>query len=76
MQVSRGGLTLHLSEHHGDCCPGSTADVETTGIADYHRELTAKDYPYMRPGLDPAPWDGKVMQVIDPFGNRLRFSGP
>ncbi len=27
MQVSRGGLTLHLSEHHGDCCPGSTVFV-------------------------------------------------
>ena len=24
MQVSRDGLVLHLSEHHRDCCPGST----------------------------------------------------
>jgi catechol 2,3-dioxygenase-like lactoylglutathione lyase family enzyme len=24
MQVSRAGLTLHLSEHHGDACPAST----------------------------------------------------
>ena len=24
MQVSRAGLVLHLSEHHGDCCPGVT----------------------------------------------------
>lgn len=24
MQVSRGGLVLHLSEHHGDGAPGST----------------------------------------------------
>jgi len=23
LQVSRDGLLLHLSEHHGDCCPGS-----------------------------------------------------
>ena len=22
MQVSRGNLVLHLSEHHGDACPG------------------------------------------------------
>ena len=27
MQVSRGGLTLHLSEPHGDACPGSTVFV-------------------------------------------------
>jgi catechol 2,3-dioxygenase-like lactoylglutathione lyase family enzyme len=23
MQVSRDNLILHLSEHHGDCCPGA-----------------------------------------------------
>jgi hypothetical protein len=27
LQVSRAGLTLHLSEHHGDACPGSTVFV-------------------------------------------------
>lgn len=32
LQVSRGGLTLHLSEHHGDACPGSTVFVWMTGI--------------------------------------------
>ena len=26
MQVSRGDLVLHLSEHHGDGCPGSVHD--------------------------------------------------
>ena len=31
IQVSRAGLTLHLSEHHGDCCPGSTVFVWMTG---------------------------------------------
>src|SRR6266852_3645047 len=32
MQLSRGGLTLHLSEHHGDAAPGGTTVVRTTGI--------------------------------------------
>jgi catechol 2,3-dioxygenase-like lactoylglutathione lyase family enzyme len=32
IQISRDGLMLHLSEHHGDCCPGSTAFVWMTGI--------------------------------------------
>jgi hypothetical protein len=27
LQVSRAGLVLHLSEHHGDACPGSTVFV-------------------------------------------------
>lgn len=74
MQVSRDGLTLHLSEHHGDCCPGSTVFVRATGLGPYHREITAKGYPYLRPGIEAAPWGGRCMEVIDPFGNRLRFS--
>jgi catechol 2,3-dioxygenase-like lactoylglutathione lyase family enzyme len=73
MQVSRDGLILHLSEHHGDACPGSTVYVGVTGIAELHRELTQKQYGYMRPGLDDSGWGSKCMEVIDPFGNRLRF---
>jgi len=74
MQVSRGRLVLHLSEHHGDACPGSTVFVRLTGLDAYHREITAKGYPYMRPGIEQAPWNARVMEVIDPFGNRLRFN--
>ena len=75
-QVSRAGLKLHLSEHHGDASPGSTVFVWMRGIAEYHRELIGKDYRYYRPGLEEAPWDARVMQVGDPFGNKLRFSEP
>jgi catechol 2,3-dioxygenase-like lactoylglutathione lyase family enzyme len=73
MQLSRGGLTLHLSEHHGDAAPGGTTVVRTTGLEKFHAELSAKDYKYNRPGLDIAPYGAKVMYTIDPFGNRLRF---
>ena len=76
MQVSRDGLVLHLSEHHGDACPGSTTLVQTTGLEAYHREITAKGYRFMRPGIEVAPWNARVMEVIDPFGNRLRFNEP
>jgi catechol 2,3-dioxygenase-like lactoylglutathione lyase family enzyme len=74
MQVSRGGLVIHLSEHHGDACPGSTVFVRLTGLDEYHREITAKRYRSMRPGIEIAPWNAKLMEVIDPFGNRLRFN--
>jgi len=73
MQVTRGNLTLHLSEHYGDCCPGSTVYVSTTGVVDFHREITSKNYGYLRPGIEKAPWGSTCMEVIDPFGNRLRF---
>ena len=74
LQVSRGALVLHLTEHHGDCCPGSTVYVETTALHQFHQEIAAKGYAYMRPSVEMAPWQAYVMEVTDPFGNRLRFS--
>jgi uncharacterized glyoxalase superfamily protein PhnB len=77
MQVSRASLVLHLSEHHGDATPGSTVLVQTSeGIEALHAELIAKNYKNNRPGLETAPWKAKVMEVTDPFGNRLRFNQP
>jgi catechol 2,3-dioxygenase-like lactoylglutathione lyase family enzyme len=73
MQVSRGDLVLHLSEHHGDCCPGGCVYVRTAGLDAFHREIMAKGYRFMRPGIKPTSWGSRLMEVIDPFGNRLRF---
>jgi catechol 2,3-dioxygenase-like lactoylglutathione lyase family enzyme len=73
MQVSRPGLMLHLSEHHGDACPGATVLIPVAGIDALHRELAAKKYAYARPGVEPTPWGARMMEVADPFGNRLRF---
>lgn len=72
LQVSRSGLILHLSEHHGDGTPGSVIFCEMTGIRAFHAELTAKAYRYYRPGLEEAPW-GLEFSVEDGFGNGLRF---
>jgi catechol 2,3-dioxygenase-like lactoylglutathione lyase family enzyme len=72
MQVSRAGLRLHLSEHHGDASPGSTVFVPMRGVRAFHRELLDKRYGYNRPGLEREPW-GDVVEVHDPFGNRVRF---
>jgi hypothetical protein len=72
MGIERGGLELHLSEHHGDASPGSTVFVWMSGIRDFHGELTAKHYGYGRPGIQRQPW-GDQLEVHDPFGNRIRF---
>jgi hypothetical protein len=71
-QVSRSGLKLHLSEHAGDATPGSNMCVYMTGIREFHRELTARDYRYMKPGIE-KEGDRLEVQVIDPFNNRIRF---
>lgn len=75
-QVSRSGVRLHLSGHHGDASPGATVFVWMRGIEALHRELLERHDRYGRPGLEPAEWDARVMTVEDPFGNRLRFSEP
>jgi len=74
MQISRAGMVLHLTEHHGDCCPGSAVFVEMTGLDEFHQELSARNYPYLHPGICQAPYKAKEMGVIDPFGNRIRFN--
>lgn len=74
MQISRGKIVLHLSEHSGDCSPGATVIIGIKNIEEYYQELSQKDYKYNRPGIEIAPWHAKVMEVIDPFSNRLRFN--
>lgn len=74
IQVSRAGMTLHLSEHHGDCTPGSTVFVWMTGIEAFHQEITSKGYRYNRPGIEETFYDAKCVQVTDPFNNRIRFN--
>ena len=73
MQVSKDGCILHLSEHVGDCCPGSAMRISTAELDDFHSELVAKQYKYYRPGIQTMPW-GRDMGVTDPFGNRLTFT--
>ncbi len=72
--VSRAGCTLHLSEHHGDACPGAHVRINCGAIADLASELAAKSYRYAKPGAPAkAPWGTLEFTVTDPFGNRLTF---
>jgi hypothetical protein len=72
-QVSRGDLVLHLSEHHGDGSPGARLRVMMRGVEEFHREISAKNYRYMRPGLEKTPWGTLETGAIDPFGTIIRF---
>ncbi|MGO4740536.1 glyoxalase superfamily protein [Bosea sp. 2KB_26] len=73
MQVSRSGLQLHLSEHHGDASPGSTVFVWMQGVDAYRAELIGKHYPFSKPGIQESGPGGRTLEVPDPFGNRIRF---
>jgi catechol 2,3-dioxygenase-like lactoylglutathione lyase family enzyme len=74
LQISKGECALHLTEHHGDCSPGATVFLRVTALEQFHNELSKKNYRYQRPGIELAPWNAKLMQLTDPFGNRLRFN--
>lgn len=74
MQISKDGCVLHLSEHHGDCCPGAAMRIETDELDTFHADLMAKSYKNARPGIEETPWNSRDMSVSDPFGNRLTFT--
>lgn len=74
LQVSRGECVLHLSEHHGDCSPGSALRIETDELETFQKELDAKDYRYAHPSIQATPWGSMDMTINDPFGNRLVFT--
>ncbi|WP_307233156.1 glyoxalase superfamily protein [Pararhizobium capsulatum] len=71
-QVSREDMLLHLSEHAGDATPGARCFVRVENAAKLQAELAAKNYRYMKPGLEKQPC-GFEVGVIDPFNNRLTF---
>ena len=73
MQVSRAGLAINLSEHHGDGTPGSIVYVYMTGVKALHRELIDKKYRHNRPGLQQQEWGMTELTVTDPFNNRITF---
>jgi catechol 2,3-dioxygenase-like lactoylglutathione lyase family enzyme len=76
MRVSREGLVIHLSEHHGDGTPGSLVYVHTTGVPELHHELNDKNYRHNHPGLQEQEWGMIEMTVTDPFNNRITFAEP
>jgi hypothetical protein len=74
-QVSRAGLILHLSGHHGDASPGSNTFVSMRGVRTFQKELSQKQYPYLKLSVEAEEY-GDVMTVTDPFSNRIRFCEP
>ena len=74
MGISRDGLMLYLSEHHGDGSPGIHVIVETTGVDDLLEELKAKPYRYMNPGIQEQESGTRELGVVDPSGNKIYFS--
>ncbi len=50
MQISRDGIVLHLSEHHGDSAPGSKAYITVDDAMRLYKEICSRPYKYNHPG--------------------------
>jgi catechol 2,3-dioxygenase-like lactoylglutathione lyase family enzyme len=74
MGIRRGDCMLHLSEHHGDACPGASMRIEVGDIDALAAELNARLHRYARPTVATMPWGTRDMTLADPFGNRLTFT--
>lgn len=70
--LSKGTLRLHLSEHHGDCTPGSTIMVDIADAQALLDEFRSRGHANANPSIEELPW-GRQIAITDPFGNTLRF---
>lgn len=52
--------------------PFNFAFVPVSGVRAFQAERVDKNYRYMKPGVEEAPW-GFKMQVVDPFISRITF---
>lgn len=71
-QISRSGVTLHLTSSGGARGPAELL-VRMTGLDTLHAELSRKAHLFPLT-IRQTPDDRRELQVADPFGNRLRFS--
>lgn len=74
MQVSRGSMVFHLTQHYGDCSPGAKLFIHVSDLETLYAELDEKNHSYNRPCIDIAPWGDRHFTVIDPFSNKILFN--
>ena len=74
MGIRRSNVTLHLSEHHGDCAPGAMIRIGIDDVGALALELSGKDYRYAKPGWPQrTEWGSLELTLTDPSANRLVF---
>lgn len=74
MEIEKDGITLHLSEHHGDGSPNTHVFIWCEGVREYHKELIDKKYKYNRLGLEETFYGALAFTVNDPFNNKIIFN--
>ncbi len=71
--VRRVGMELHFAlVEDRSLCENTTVYLRGGGIADLHREFTARAVPSLTP-MAVRPWNMEEFYIHDPHGNLLRF---
>ncbi len=74
IRVSRGPVAFHLSSHAGDGTPGTAVVIQVDDVEALQRELGAKHYPFMNPGIEPPDADGGYPAAGIPASTRAASS--
>jgi len=74
VQVSRSTAVLHLSEHYGDGSPHGVVWFPVSDVHGLREELLSRPGLAQRPGVEADAPGGPTLQVLDPYGNVLRFA--
>ena len=72
-QVSRNGVQLHVAEASEGGRAASLLFRGVEGLDAFHRELVARRGRFAPSDIVFTRWDSREFEVIDPFGNHLRF---
>jgi uncharacterized glyoxalase superfamily protein PhnB len=70
MQISKFGLSLYLSEHEGDCAPGSLTFLYVSDVDNWYQHCINQGITVARPPAD-QPWGNRDFRITDPDGNQL-----
>ncbi len=73
MQISRNGLTLHLSENKR-FETGVIVFVDCKGLNQLYSELNNRESKIELSKPEKSNWQTIQMEIEDPFGNVLRFN--
>ena len=72
IQITRGGLSLYLSQHEGDCQVGGLVHLYVPSVDEWYTDLQRRGVSVKEPPSESLK-GLRDMTVVDPDGNQLRI---
>lgn len=72
-QLTLDGMSIFLTEHTGDCKVGGAVYFIIDSVDEYYKQIIQRGIKVTDPPSD-TEWNTREMSLMDPDGNRLRFS--